>query len=230
MNDSERVLRQQVIDTCLQLEKLGLNQGTSGNVSVRCAADPAAGFFLTPTSLPYDQMAPEDVVHVGLDGRCAGRCRPSSELPFHLAIMQQRRDAIAVIHTHSIHATTIACLRKEIPAVHYLVGLFGGNNIRCAEYATFGTPEISTHLLRALAGRRAALLANHGLVVLGASLDQALALTLEAETLADMYCRALAAGEPTILSDAEMANVVNKFRDFGYGPVETDGAKPFARP
>ena len=224
MKDIERALRQQIIDTCRQLEARGLNQGTSGNVSVRCGADAAAGFFLTPTNLPYDRMVPDDVVHVTLDGRCTGRCRPSSELPFHLAIMQQRRDAVAVIHTHSTHATTMACLRKEIPAVHYMVGLFGGNNLRCAEYATFGTPELSANLLCALAGRRAALMANHGLVVIGSDLQQALALASEAETLATIYWRALSAGQPAILSDAEMAIVVNKFRDFGYGPV--DAARP----
>lgn len=226
MNDSERALRQQIIDTCRQLETRGLNQGASGNVSVRCGADAAAGFFLTPTSLPYDQMVSEDMVHVTLDGRCTGRCRPSSELSFHLAIMQQRRDATAVIHTHSTYATTIACLRKEIPAVHYLVGLFGGSNLRCAEYATFGTPELSANLLCALAGRRAALMANHGLVVIGSDLQQALALTSEAETLATIYWRALCAGQPAILSDAEMAVVVNKFRDFGYGPVDATNPNP----
>ncbi len=226
MNDSERALRQQVIDTCRQLEARGLNQGTSGNVSVRCGADAAAGFFLTPTNLPYDRMVPEDVVHVTLDGRCMGRCRPSSELPFHLAIMQQRRDAIAVIHTHSTHATTLACLRKEIPAVHYLVGLFGGNSLRCAEYATFGTPELSANLLRALAGRRAALMANHGLVVIGSDLPQALALTSEAETLATIYWRALCAGQPALLSDTEMAVVVTKFRDYGYGPMDASNPNP----
>lgn len=224
MNDAEHTLRQQVVDTCRQLEVRGLNQGTSGNVSVRCGADPAAGFFLTPTNLPYDRMVPEDIVHVTLDGRCTGRCRPSSELPFHLAIMQQRCDANAVIHTHSVHATTLACLRKDIPAVHYLVGLFGGHNVRCAEYATFGTPELSANLLRALAGRRAALMANHGLVVIGGDLPQALALTAEAETLATLYGQALTAGQPVILPDAEMAEVVKKFREFGYGPV--DPARP----
>lgn len=226
MNDAERLLRQQVIDTCRQLEARGLNQGTSGNVSVRCGADPAAGFFLTPTNLSYDRMVPEDIVLVTLDGRCTGRCRPSSELPFHLAIMQQRRDAGAVIHTHSTHATTIACLRKDIPAVHYLVGLFGGNNLRCADYATFGTPELSANVLRALTGRRAALLANHGLVVLGADLPQALALTTEAETLATLYWRALGAGQPAILPDAEMEVIVRKFREFGYGPVDAASRTP----
>jgi len=219
MNDPERALRQQVIDTCRQLEKLGLNQGTSGNVSVRCGADPAAGFFLTPTSLSYDEMVPDDIVHVSCDGRCTGRRQPSSELPFHLEIMCRRPDANAIIHTHSTHATTLACLRKEIPAVHYLVGLFGGNNIRCADYATFGTAELSAGLLHALTDRRAALMSNHGLVVLGADLNQALALTLEAETLATLYCRALSAGEPVSLPDLEMVRIVEKFRAQGYGPV-----------
>ncbi len=219
MNDSERALRQEVIDTCRQLEALGLNQGTSGNVSVRCGPDASAGFLLTPTNLAYALMVPEDIVQVALDGRCTGRCRPSSELPFHREIMRQRPDAAAVIHTHSTHATTIACLRKDIPAVHYLVGLFGGNNIRCADYATFGTPELSASLLRALANRRAALLGSHGLVVLGSDLKQALALTQEAETLATLYWRALCAGEPAVLSNAEMEVIVQKFRDFGYGPV-----------
>lgn len=219
MNASERALRQQVIDTCRRLEALGVNQGTSGNVSVRCSADPADGFFLTPTSLAYDGMVPEDLVHVSLDGVCTGARRPSSELPFHLAIMRERRDAAAVVHTHSTHATAVACLRREIPAVHYLVALFGGNNIRCAEYATFGTPELSTNVLRALRGRRAALMANHGLVVIGADLAQAQALTAEAETLATVYWRALAAGEPAILSEAEMVDVLTKFRAYGYGPV-----------
>ena len=219
MNDAERSLRQQVIDACRRLEALGLNQGTSGNVSVRCGPDPAAGFLLTPTSLSYDRMAPEDLVHVGLDGRCSGGRRPSSELPFHREIMMSRADAVAVIHTHSLHATTVSCLRREIPAIHYLVALFGGNNLRCADYATFGTPELSANLLRALAGRRAALMSNHGLVVLGSSLEQALSLTLEAETLATIYLRALAAGQPVILTDGEMAAVAEKFRDYGYGPV-----------
>lgn len=225
MNDSERSLRQQVIDTCRQLEKLDLNQGTSGNVSVRGGSEAPDSFFLTPTNLSYDDMVPEDIVHVALDGRCTGRRSPSSELPFHLEIMRQRRDATAVIHTHSTHATTLACLRKEIPAIHYLVGLFGGNNIRCADYATFGTTELSASLLRALTDRRAALMSNHGLVVLGSDLKQALSLTREAEMLATLYWRALCAGEPTILSDAEMAGVVQKFRAFGYGPVGADETK-----
>ncbi|HEX2101295.1 MAG TPA: class II aldolase/adducin family protein, partial [Candidatus Synoicihabitans sp.] len=131
MTDSDHHLRELVIHSCRWLQVLGLNQGTSGNISVRC--DPAAperGFWLTPSSLDYDRMAAEDIVHVDLEGRCTGRARPSSELPFHLAIMRERPDAHAIIHTHSVHATAVSCLRHDIPALHYLIALFGGSTIR----------------------------------------------------------------------------------------------------
>ena len=211
-------LRQHVIDTCLALEARGLNQGTSGNVSVR--DESGHGFWLTPSSLPYNRMTPDDLVRVGLTtGAVTGARRPSSEYPFHLAIMRARPDAQAIVHTHSLHATAVACLRRDLPAVHYLVALFGGAEIRCAPYATFGTDELSDRVVSALAGRRAALIANHGLVVLGRDLDQALSLTHEAETLAKLYLQTLAAGEPHILPADEMARVLERFADYGYGPV-----------
>ncbi len=216
---SDTSLRQRVIEVCLQLEARGLNQGTSGNVSVR--DESGTGFYLTPSSVPYDTMVPADLVHVDLaTGAVTGARKPSSELPFHLAILRARPDAQAVVHTHSLHATAVACLRRDLPAVHYLVGLFGGAQIRCAPYATFGTDELSAHVVAALADRRAALMANHGLVVIGQNLEQALALTAEAETLAKLYLQTLAAGTPHILPDDEMDRVIERFRDFGYGPVE----------
>lgn len=209
--------RQHIIDTCLALDARGLNQGTSGNVSVR---DGNGGFFLTPSGLPYDQMKPDDIVRVDLtSGEVTGLRRPSSEYPFHLAIMRKRTDAQAIIHTHGKNSTAVACLRRDLPAVHYLIGLFGGAQIRCAPYATFGTEALSVNVVNALSQRRAALMANHGLVVLGKDLDQALALTAEAEALARLYLDALAAGEPHILPDDEMDRVIAKFRDYGYGPV-----------
>ena len=214
-------LREEIIATCRELNALGLNQGTSGNVSARVGADPAAGFLLTPTSLDYAVMEPADLVHVGLDGECHGRRRPSSELPFHLAVMRERPDARVIVHTHSTHATAVACLRQSIPALHYLVALFGGSDIRCADYATFGTEELSRNILTALAGRRAALLANHGLIVVGDSLVHALALTTEAEQLAKLFLATLASGiPPVILSDTEIAHVAERFRAYGYRPVE----------
>jgi L-fuculose-phosphate aldolase len=213
-------LRREIIATCRQLNALGLNQGTSGNVSVRAGPAPADGFLLTPTSLDYATMQPADLVHIRADGTCAGRRRPSSELPFHAAIMAARPDVRAIIHTHSTHATAVSCLRRGLPAIHYLVALFGGADIRCARYATFGTDALSASLVRALAGRRAALLANHGLVVVGDSLAHALSLTVEAEQLARLYLATLATGvRPAVLGAAEMKRVAAKFRDYGYGPV-----------
>ena len=218
MNASDLTTCQHIIDTCRTLETRGLNQGTSGNVSAR--DESGRGFFLTPSGLPYHRMAPTDLVHVDLaTGATTGHRKPSSELPFHLDIRRARPDAQAIIHTHSEHATAVACLRRDIPAVHYLVGLFGGAQIRCAPYGTFGTEELSQNVVAALVGRRAALLANHGLVVIGRDLAQALALTTEAETLAKIYLQTLAAGEPIILPEDEMQRVIERFRDFGYGPV-----------
>ena len=213
-------LRREIIATCRQLGVLGLNQGTSGNVSVRAGADSGDGFLLTPTSLAYDAMKPADIVQVSAGNICTGRRRPSSELPFHAAIMAARPDVRAIIHTHSVHATAVSCLRRGIPAIHYLVALFGGADIRCADYATFGTDALSANLVRALAGRRAALLANHGLVVVGDTLAHALALTVEAEQLARLYLATLATGvAPAVLSAAEMKRVAVKFLEYGYGSV-----------
>ncbi len=220
-SNPELALREQIIATCRQLGALGLNQGTSGNISVRVSDDPADGFLLTPTSLDYATMEPADLVHVSADGTCAGRRRASSELPFHVAIMQARTDVRAIVHTHSTHATAVSCLRREIPALHYLIALFGGTNIRCADYATFGTAELSHNVVRALIGRRAALMANHGLVVVGDTLAHAAALTAEAEQLAKLYLATLGTATPAvILDDAEIANVVQRFRAYGYRPVE----------
>lgn len=217
MTDRERALREKIIESCLRLEAEGLNQGRSGNISVRLGP---AGFLITPSGISYDQMEPADIVSVDLEtGQCAGNRRPSSELPFHLAIMRARIDADVVMHTHAEHATAVACLRKDLPAVHYAVALFGGGDIRCASYATFGTEELSGHVLKSLEGRRGALMANHGLVVLGRDLDQAFELTREAETIAKIYLHALAAGTPVILPDDEMRRIVERFRDFGYGPL-----------
>ena len=216
----ELALRREIIATCRQLGVLGLNQGTSRNVSVRARVDANDGFLLTPTSLSYDAMKPGDIVHVSAAGICRGKRHPSSELPFHAAIMAARPDARAIIHTHSTHATAVSCLRRGIPAIHYLVALFGGADIRCADYATFGTDKLSANLVRALDGRRAALLANHGLVVIGDSLAHARALTVEAEQLARLYLATLATGvAPVVLDAAEMKRVSKKFLEYGYGPV-----------
>jgi L-fuculose-phosphate aldolase len=217
---STTALRRQIIATCLELDCRGLNHGTSGNVSARVAD----GFLLTPTALAYDRMKPADIVHLTLAGQPSGRRPPSSEWRFHLDLMRARPEVGAIIHTHSPFATTLACLRRDIPAFHYLIALFGGNSIRCSDYATYGTPELSHHILRALEGRQAALIGNHGLIVTGPTLERALALTIEAEALAAMYWRALQIGDPVILPDTEIERVRRKF--VTYGSYGTGAAAP----
>lgn len=215
-SEQELALGRQVIDICRDLEKRALNQGTSGNVSVRLGQDAEDGFLITPTALPYDIMQPEDMAHMRFDGGRTGRREPSSEWRFHLDIYRDRPEVGAVIHTHSGFSTTLACLRLGIPAFHYMVALFGGNDIRCSAYATYGTQELSDLVVAALKGRNAALMGNHGLIVLGPTLQRALALTVEAETLAMMYWRALQLGEPSLLPDDEVARVREKFATYGY--------------
>jgi L-fuculose-phosphate aldolase len=214
-SDRERRLREAVVTTALAMNAQGINRGKSGNVSARWLDDRFDGFLVTPTGLPYAQTAPEDVVAVTLDGEARGSRLPSSEWRFHRDIYRARADANAVVHTHAPFATTLACLHRGIPAFHYMVAVAGGRDIRCAPYATFGTQELSDHALFALDGRMACLLANHGMIALGPSLDAALALAVEVETLAEMYWRALQVGEPEPLPDAEMDVVLEKFRTYG---------------
>lgn len=190
---------------------LGLNQGTAGNLSVRVPG----GLLITPSGLPYDEMAPADIVMLDEGGTPHGRLAPSSEWHFHLGIMRARPEVNAVLHAHSMFATTLACLRRGIPSFHYMIAVAGGADIRCAPYATFGTEALSRHVLEALQGRKACLLANHGLVAVGASLKDSLRLALEVETLAAMYWRALQVGKPALLSKAEMARVLKKFERYG---------------
>lgn len=214
--EPELALGRQIIETCRDLERRGLNQGTSGNVSARLGPGAADGFLITPTAMPYDVMQPEDMARMDLNGASSGRREPSSEWRFHLDIYRTRPDVGAIVHTHSGYATTLACLRREIPAFHYMIALFGGSNIRCCEYATYGTQELSTLVLKALEGRNAALMGSHGLVVLGPNLPRALMLTVEAETLAKMYWRAVQMGQPRLLSDPQIASVREKFAAYGY--------------
>jgi L-fuculose-phosphate aldolase len=183
---------------------------------VRLGPSVEDGFLITPTAMPYDIMQPEDMAHMRFDGKHTGRHEPSSEWRFHLDIYRTRPDVAAVIHTHSGFSTTLACLHRGIPPFHYMIALFGGSDIRCCDYATYGTQELSALVLKALEGRSAALIGNHGLVVLGPNLKRALTLTVEAETLAMMYWRALQLGEPRLLPDDEIGRVREKFAGYGY--------------
>lgn len=214
-------LRRDLIDTARRMNGLGINQGTSGNLSARVAE----GLLVTPSGVPYEVLEPADIVAMDFDGawHCAKpERRPSSEWRFHLDILKGRPEFGAVLHSHALYATTLACHRREIPAFHYMVAVAGGDSIRCAPYATFGSAELSENALAALEGRRACLLANHGLIACGRDLAAALALAVEVETLAAQYCQALQIGQPKILSKAEMKRVLAKFAT-GYGSAGTPG-------
>jgi L-fuculose-phosphate aldolase len=207
----EQALRQEIIATAIAMNARGINRGKSGNVSARTAS----GFLVTPTALAYESMGPGDVVAMSMDGAAHGARAPSSEWRFHRDIYAARAEAQAVVHAHSPFATTLSCLERGIPAFHYMIAVAGGSDIRCAPYATFGTQELSDHALGALEGRRACLLANHGMIAVGANLSDALALAIEVEALAEQYWRALQIGQPSLLSEAEMTVVLEKFRTYG---------------
>jgi L-fuculose-phosphate aldolase len=211
-------LRAGIIATALAMNGAGINRGKSGNVSAR--AD--GGFLITPSGLPYDETQPADIVHVAADGRASGTRAPSSEWRFHRGIYAARAEVSAIVHTHAPFATTLACLDRGIPPFHYMVAAAGGKDIRCAPYATFGTQELSDHAVRALDGRKACLLAHHGMIALGASTKAALALAIEVETLAEMYWRALQIAEPALLSDEEMKRVLQKFAAYGQSQATAD--------
>lgn len=205
-------LRQAVIAACREIARLGLSYGRSGNVSVR---RDERRFFISPTGMPYDALEPDDIPLVDLDGRWFGRRRPSSEWRFHRDIFKSRDEAGAIVHTHSRNATALACTGRGIPAFHYMVAMAGGSDIRCAPYHTFGTQGLSDAALSALDGRKACLLANHGVIAVGADLPAALELAGEVENLAAQYCAALSAGDVRILDEGEMRLVIEKFRTYG---------------
>ncbi|MTI17008.1 class II aldolase [Rhodobacteraceae bacterium RKSG542] len=189
----------------------GLTHGTSGNVSVRSKN----GFLITPSGIPYEDLTENLIVEMSLDGGYWGDTLPSSEWQMHRDVYRSYPDATAVIHCHSARATALSCLRRSIPAFHYMVAAAGGKSIECAEYATFGTKALSEAMLAALGPRRACLLANHGQIAFGASLYRAFALAVEVEALADQYMSALSIGEPAILSQEEMDRILAKFRSYG---------------
>ena len=211
MSTEERALRVRIIETGRRINAAGINQGKSGNLSVRREG----GFLVTPSGLAYERLNPADLVFVRRDGQPEGNHTPSSEWRLHRDVYEARPEVGAVVHTHSPFATSLACLRRPIPAFHYEVAFAGGADIRCAGYATFGTQELSDATLAALEGRRACLLANHGVVSLGTRIDDAFAMAEKVEALARMYWQALQVGEPVVLDAAEMARVLEKFTTYG---------------
>ena len=199
-------LRSTLLETFVTMGSVGLNRGTSGNASVRLGADPARpDFLITPSGRPTDQLATDDLVAIRDGSRFEGAREPSSEWHLHRDIYAAYPRAGAVLHAHSPFATALACQRLEIPAFHYLIALFGGTSIRCADYATFGTQELSDAAVAALEDRRGCLLANHGMVVHGRDLAHALSLAVQFETLCEQYWRTCQLAPPAILTGAEMA-------------------------
>ena len=193
------------------MNSLGINRGKSGNVSTRWKK----GFLVTPSGLPYEETKPGDIVFIDEKATAKGKRRPSSEWRFHFDIYHRKDEVNAVVHTHSSFATTLACLGMAVPAFHYMVAVAGGNNIRCAPYATFGTQALSDQALGALEDRKACLLANHGMIATGENLKGTLALAVEVEALCEQYWRALQIGQPVVLPDEEMAIVIGKFKTYG---------------
>ncbi len=206
------VLAREIIDTCLEMTRLGLNQGTAGNVSVRYQG----GMLITPTGTPYDCLTAENIVFVDSDGQFEGGKIPSSEWRFHLAVYQARPDANAVVHNHAVHCTALSILNRPIPAIHYMIAVAGGNSVPCAPYATFGTQKLSEYVYQAMQDRKATLLQHHGLIACEENLQKALWLAHEVEVLARLYLTTLAIVDPVpVLPDEEIAIVLEKFKTYG---------------
>ena len=207
----EAALRAELLSGAQHLDAIGLNRGTSGNISVRRGDD----MLITPSGVAPSELTSAAMVLVARDGTVQGAGRPSSEWRMHLDILLARDEFNAVVHTHSTFAVALATLRREIPAFHYMVAVAGGDNVRCSGYALFGTEELSLLALVALRERKACLLANHGLIAAGRDLAEAMAVAVEVEALAEQYCHALQIGEPTVLSEQEMTAVRQQFSGYG---------------
>ena len=210
----ELLLRQKKLSVAQTMVSQGLNKGTSGNLG--CLLDDH--FLVTPSGAPVDQMQPMDMVALRFDGSTISGGKPSSEWHFHRDILKNRSEIGAVVHCHSPFATTLSCLRLDIPAIHYMIALAGGNSIHCAHYALFGTDTLSENALAALSDRKACLLANHGMIALGKDLDEALAIATEVEFICEQYWRALQVGSPVLLSEEEMQAVLVSFKTYGRQP------------
>lgn len=210
--DAELAARQEVIDTALAMSRLGLSPGRSGNVSRRWEG----GMLITPSGMAYDAIGPSDVVFVAEDGSVAtGQRTPSSEWRFHLSAYAARPDMGGVVHTHSMHATVLACAGRSIPAFHYMVAIAGGRDIPLTPYATFGTKRLARHVAKGLEKRNACLMANHGQIAIGATCAKALDLAGEVEILSEQYWKVLCLGAPIVLDDDEMDEVLARFASYG---------------
>jgi L-fuculose-phosphate aldolase len=205
-------LASEIIQTCLEMTRLGLNQGTAGNISTRYHD----GFLITPSGIPYEKLTSAHIVYVDANGRHDAGKIPSSEWRFHQAVYQTRPDAHAVVHNHAVYCTAVSILNRPIPAIHYMIAAAGGSDIPCAAYATFGTRQLSEYVAQSIKHRKATLLQHHGLIACEENLPKALWLAHEVEVLAKLYLTTLAVVDPVpVLSDAEIAVVMEKFKTYG---------------
>lgn len=225
MKKAEKDLRQTIIDKCRFMNASGLNQGTSGNISARFEDR----MLITPSATPYDAMTPEMIASMPFDGEYGaweGPLKPSTEWRFHFDILKGRPDTGAVVHAHPTYCTTLAIARKPIPAVHYMMAAFGGVDVRCAPYATFGTAELARYALAALKDRNACLLANHGSIAVGANIEKAMWIAVELETIARQYYNSLLIGGPVLLSNEAIAETMKAFGSYGIQDDHKNVAKP----
>jgi L-fuculose-phosphate aldolase len=225
MTKEELDIRRSIIKACQSMNGLGINQGTSGNISARYKDV----MLITPTGVSYDALTPKDIATMPIKGEYgswSGPLDPSSEWRFHMDIMRARPDVGAVVHTHSTYATTLAICNKPIPAIHYMVAAAGGPDIRVAPYATYGTKELSEHAMKALDGRTCCLLRNHGVIATGANVGKALWLAVEVETIARQYYLTLLLDDAQVLDDREISHVIEKFKNYGPRQKPAAARKP----
>lgn len=209
--DKEFAVRNAIVEACRRMNAIGINQGTSGNISVRWKD----GLLISPSGMDYGDLTPDDVVFIAYDGTYDGPVRPSSEWRFHAAIIERKPEVGSVVHTHATYCTTLSTRGMAIPAVHYMIAAAGGVDIPCVPYTTFGTRELADMVIDALAQRSACLLANHGMIATGPDLRKALWLAVEVETLAHQYFNALLIGGPNLLTDDQVDATRRRFESYG---------------
>lgn len=215
MKQAEKRLREAIVEKARWMNANGINQGTSGNISARSGDE----MLITPSAVPYEEMQPSMIASLPIEGEYGawrGELPPSTEWRFHLDIMRARPEVGAIVHAHPTFATVISIARRPIPACHYMMAAFGGTDIRCADYATYGTKALSQNALKALEGRSGCLLANHGMIVAGGDLDEAMWLAVELETIAKQYYYSLLIGGPVVLPDSAVEEARESMKDYGY--------------
>ena len=209
----EKKLASILTETTLKLHEMGLNHGATGN----CSCRDEETFLITPSGVEIEDLSAEKMVRMDFKGNVIDsklNLNPSSEWRFHQDIFSHRKEISAVIHTHSIYASTVSLFNKELPPFHYMIAVAGGDSVRCAPYAMFGTQKLSDNIINALAGRKACLIANHGLVTIGESLEEALQISEEIEHLCHLYIEAKKIGNPNLLTKKEMTEVIERFQTY----------------